>query len=83
MARTFDDATPTATRDLTIPALFAAGVHAQSLNHSTPGTPRTGDGKANLAAPAPRAVDGKPDLSGVWLHEQTARGNEAPLRETP
>ena len=24
------------------------------------------DGKPNLAAPAPRAVDGKPDLSGVW-----------------
>jgi hypothetical protein len=25
------------------------------------------DGKPNLSAPAPRASDGKPDLSGVWL----------------
>jgi hypothetical protein len=28
--------------------------------------PKGRDGKPNLAAPAPRAVDGKSDLSGVW-----------------
>jgi hypothetical protein len=39
---------------------------AQWLNHPTPGTPRTRDGKPNLSAPVPRASDGKPDLSGVW-----------------
>jgi hypothetical protein len=49
--------------------------HAQWLNHPSPGTPRTRDGKANLAAKAPRASNGKPDLSGVW---QTA---PAPLGE--
>jgi hypothetical protein len=47
-------------------ALFPAGAPAQWLNYPTPGTPRTRDGKANLVAPAPRALDGKPDLSGVW-----------------
>ncbi len=51
-------------------ALLAAGVDAQWLNFPTPGTPRTLDGKPNLAAPAPR-VGGEPDLSGVWMHEIT------------
>lgn len=50
-------------------ALFSAGAYAQWLNYPTPGTPRTRDGKANLTAPAPRAPDGKPDLSGVWQTE--------------
>src|SRR5438876_1221023 len=51
-------------------ALFTTAVQAQWLNYSTPGIPRTRDGKPNLAAPAPRAPNGKPDLSGVW-HVQT------------
>jgi hypothetical protein len=54
-------------------ALTAASVNApaQWLNYPTPGTPRTKDGKPNLAAPAPRASNGKPDLSGVWQVEPT------------
>jgi hypothetical protein len=49
-------------------ALLAAPVfvHAQWLTHPTPGIPRTAGGKPELAAPAPRAPDGKPDLSGAW-----------------
>jgi hypothetical protein len=39
---------------------------AQWLHYPTPGVPRTADGKVNLAASAPRAPDGRPDLSGVW-----------------
>jgi hypothetical protein len=46
--------------------LIVAPASAQWLNYPTPGVPRNPDGKANLAAPAPHAADGKPELSGVW-----------------
>jgi len=41
------------------------------VNYPTPGIPRTRDGKPNLTARAPRASNGKPDLSGVWHVEAT------------
>jgi len=51
--------------------LFTAGVAAaQWINYPTPGTPRTRDGKPKLSASVPR-TSGKPDLSGVWMHEPT------------
>jgi len=48
------------------------GAPAQWLNYPSPGIPRLKNGKANLSAPAPRAANGKPDLTGVWLHERSA-----------
>jgi hypothetical protein len=45
---------------------FAPAAHAQwekARHHSVP----RGDGAPDLSAPAPKAPDGKPDLSGVWL----------------
>ena len=56
-------------------ALIGNNAHAQWLNYPAPGTPRTGDGKADLTAPAPRAANGAPDLSGVW-HVQTTPPEE-------
>jgi hypothetical protein len=53
-------------------ALLSTVAHAQWLNYPTPGTPRTRDGKPNLAAPAPRDAKGQPDLSGVWHVEPTS-----------
>src|SRR6516225_1346727 len=44
-------------------------VHAQWLNHRTPGIRRTADGKPNLSAPTPRGADKRPDLSGLWQTE--------------
>ncbi len=39
---------------------------AQWLKLPGQGIPRTPDGKPNLAAPAQRRADGKPDLAGIW-----------------
>jgi len=45
-------------------------LNAQWLNYTPPGMPRLKDGSPNLSAKAPRASDGRPDLTGVWAHER-------------
>jgi hypothetical protein len=60
---------------LTIAACVIGGpLSGQWFNYPTPGIPRTADGKPILSAPAPKAADGHPDLSGVWSP------NTAPLQ---
>src|SRR5215813_14671278 len=53
-----------------VAALIAVGciatLGAQWLDHPTANIPRLPNGKANLAAPAPRKPNGQPDLSGIW-----------------
>ena len=44
----------------------SVGLSAQWALHKRPDVPRLSDGTVNLTAPAPRWLDGKPDLSGVW-----------------
>ena len=69
--------------------LFSAGVVATVLalgpslaaqwpRYQVQGIPRTADGKPNLDAPAPRAPDGRPDLSGIW--ENFRKPGQAPVR---
>jgi hypothetical protein len=43
---------------------------AQWLTITLPDTPRTADHKPNLTAPGPKADDGRPDLSGIWIRRK-------------
>src|SRR5690348_8600664 len=47
-------------------AMAGAPLAAQWPRYERPATPHTADGAVDLSAPAPRASDGHPDLSGVW-----------------
>src|SRR5688572_11368324 len=52
----------------------AAAISAQWSAYRTPAIARNADGTPNLAAPAPRSADGRPDLSGVWAPASDTEG---------
>jgi len=59
-------------------SVMSVSLAAQWPNHPAPGLPKTAEGKINLAAPAPRTPDGKPDLNGVWKTSRSFLLNSAP-----
>jgi hypothetical protein len=63
--------------------MLPAPVSAQWMKSSDGSIPRTRDGEPNLSARAPKAPDGKPDLSGVWLADRELKTNRVNVENMP
>jgi len=62
-------------RLMAIGMMAVIALSAQWLRTPTPDIPRTADGQPDFNAPPPKATDGHPDLSGVWMP------NSGPLQD--
>ena len=62
---------------------LSSSLAAQWPAFHTPGAPRTAKGQIDLTASAPRALDGKPDLSGIWVNIPRPGGRQGGASEVP
>ena len=67
---------------LILMAALPTALFAQWPAYTTPGVPKTPDGKPNLSAPAPKTPDGKPDLTGIWETSRAPARAAAPNPKT-
>jgi hypothetical protein len=58
--------------------LTAVPSAAQWIGYPTADVPRKADGSVDMTAPAPTLPGGKPDLSGIWIADNTPAGEETP-----
>lgn len=58
--------------------MLASPAWAQWIGYPTADVPRHADGSVNMEAPVPRLPDGKPDLSGIWISDNTKPGQATP-----
>ena len=65
--------------------VLAAAANAQWLDYPTKGIPRAANGKADLTAPVPRTPEGHPDITGLWVADNSRQlaNLAADLKEVP
>lgn len=59
-------------------SLASVPAAAQWIGYPTADVPRNGDGSVNMTAPTPRLPSGKPDVSGIWISDDTAEDEPTP-----